>query len=66
MADYTVNAQNREQLFDELKKLPTKVGDTVRWNNEDFVKALKIKSGIPLENKTDTSPNRGSGWMGKR
>lgn len=36
-----------------------------RWNNDQFIQAIRTKQGIP-EAKIDNSPNHGSGWMGKK
>ena len=66
MADYTIQAQTRDQLFDQLKQLPTKVGDTVRWRADSLASAIKTFNGAPPKPIIDTSPNRGTAWMSKR
>ena len=37
-----------------------------RWRADQLAAAVKIFNGAPPKPIMDTSPNHGSGWMGKR
>ena len=51
--------------MDDRSQLPVPATEPPHWKAAELKDAVKVFNGLPVQMQTDTSPDRGSGWMKK-